>query len=201
MEITKARGPNTLGARYRYPIVHFVQSRSKALKVQAPNLFVLIVKAQLRKRNPKLGGPGLLLDARPGLPYRIEAFVEGGLIVLRVEAVDAHPAGCDTERVRGPAIVKSVQMHQQILRLLDRVPATQRRLNGCPLSLIHARPNVYGSTVVDDTDVHFFSRRSALAGFFLSELGDRYRFIPNSVVECPINSDRPVVHAQGRSPF
>ena len=128
-DITEARRPGAHGARNQDPVVGFVQRRPEAIEVQAPGLLGSRVEAQLRERNPQLGGPLIARDVRFGAPHRVEAGVERILLVARVIAIDADAGRGHAEDDGGAAIEEGVERDEDVLGLIDVVAAAERRLD------------------------------------------------------------------------
>ena len=138
-DVAEARRPGAHGARNQDPVVGFVERRPEAIQVEAPGLVGARVEAQLRERNPQLGGPLIARHVGLGAPHRVEPGVEGVLLIARVIAIDAHAGGGHAEDDGGAAIEEGVERDQDVLGLIGAVAAAERRLDAAVACCASAR--------------------------------------------------------------
>ena len=128
-QVAEARRPGALGARHDHPVVLFVERRTEALDVQAPDLLGLALKRSCEN--------GIHISAvQPSrrcvvsrLPDRIEPGVEAVFVVARVKAIEADAGGGHAEDDGGAPIEERVERDQDVLGLVGVVAAAERRLD------------------------------------------------------------------------
>jgi hypothetical protein len=159
-------------------------------------------KAQLGKRDPRLGRPAGRVRRRGRVPHGIElALAPLVLGVARVSVVRADPRRGNREaHARAPVHLR-VQRDREPLRVPLAVTPGHGARDRPGIAPVHPRPYVERLVVVENEDLGPLGGRFALDRTCLDEVLDRLRRLPDGVVEAAVDPRRTRLDAHSGGDF
>ncbi len=161
-----------------------------AIELNPPGAVRRGVVAELRERDPDLGGPAERVHPGPALPYRVPREVFLAPLGRGAEdAVQGGATGRHPEAHAAQMIVKGVQVDIELVGLDVLIPPGERRLDPARLPVVE--PCTYIDRVVTDQHPHLgpLGGRPALRRLGLGKVARRLGLGPRGLIEPAIQCD------------
>ncbi len=180
----------------RSPVGFLSGSELPPGEIDAPGLCPLLGrKAKLRERNPKLSRPACGVAAHARIPDRIPGAVHPAVVVDQHIALDA--ARTDLEKEACPVVVVRVERDHGPVALDVAVATAEAGVDRIRLGVVHTHPYVDGLAVVENSGFGSFRGRGAGPRAALDEVRRDGRRGPGTLVEVPVQMDRPSLDSRG----
>ena len=186
-KLTERRDVAVRAARQQRPGRGFLQPADVARHREAKRIGLRRVESQLRKRNPELGRPAVLIARDAHVPHRIPAVIAA--VVVEPVAIHLDAGRVDAELVRGAPVVVGVDQHAHPVAGRFVVAASEVGDDLAWLGIVGADLDEEGGRVVRDSKLGALARLAAIVRLALHEAaGRRYR-LPHRRIQLAGDAD------------